>query len=101
MRRDRSRGGLFGTVEADDTSHYDPEKLERQNDADIDHIGERAKHLKEARPLARHALNSSQRLTALAVQVTLNIQGEVESHLRLLDQLARAASAVVHERLCA
>jgi len=28
-------------------SHYDPEKLERANDAEIDTLGERAKHLKQ------------------------------------------------------
>lgn len=48
-RRDRSRGALFGNVDAEDTSHYDPEKLERANDAEIDHLSERAKHLKQAR----------------------------------------------------
>jgi len=53
----------------------------------VEHIGERAKHLKEAHahanPRARASLTSLTR----AAQVTLNIQGEVESHLRLLDQL--------------
>jgi len=51
-KRDRSRGGLFGAAEAEELS-YDPEKLERQNDADIELIGERAKQLKEARPPRR------------------------------------------------
>jgi hypothetical protein len=45
--RDRTRGALFGNVEAEDMSHYDPEKLERANDAEIDTLGERAKHLKQ------------------------------------------------------
>ena len=66
LRSDRSRGGLFGTAEAEDLSTYDPEKLERQNDADIELIGERAKHLKEARartqlPSHRASLNRASR----------------------------------------
>jgi hypothetical protein len=43
---------LFGAVEAEETTSYDPERLERQNDAEIDGINERAKHLKEVRSQA-------------------------------------------------
>ena len=51
---DRTRGGLFGETEAQqDVSSYDPEKLERQNEAELEHMNERAKHLKEARERAR------------------------------------------------
>lgn len=44
---DRGRGSLFGTTEVEETTSYDPERLERQNDAEIEGINERAKHLKE------------------------------------------------------
>lgn len=54
--RDRSRGALFGNVDAEDTSHYDPEKLERANDVEVDHLSERAKHLKQARASGRTLL---------------------------------------------
>ena len=89
--RDRSRGALFGNVDAEDTSHYDPEKLERANDSEIDHLSERAKHLKQAREgdTLRAAVRGVA-LTSTHPQVTLNIQGEVDSHLRLLDSLVRA-----------
>lgn len=51
-RRDRGRGGLFGS-ELEEGALHDPERLERQNDAEIDSINERAKHLKEVGPRAR------------------------------------------------
>jgi len=46
----RDRGRLFGS-ELEEGALHDPERLERQNDAEIDSINERAKHLKEVLPL--------------------------------------------------
>ena len=40
---------MFGGAEHEELEKYDPERLERQNDAEIEGISERAKHLKEAR----------------------------------------------------
>jgi hypothetical protein len=97
--RDRSRGALFGNVDAEDTSHYDPEKLERANDVEVDHLSERAKHLKQARASGRTLLclggPLTHKHTFRLVQVTLGIQSEVDSHLRLLDSLVRALGTVL------
>lgn len=45
---DRARPGLFGN-DQEELISADPEKLERQNDAELDNLNERARQLKEAR----------------------------------------------------
>jgi hypothetical protein len=83
---------------------YDPERLERQNDAEIDGISERAKHLKEARlALPRNApvcASLTHCRPRRAAQVTINIQGEVEAHHRLLDQMARSCASQLLALAC-